>query len=99
MSHRGAILALPGGMWAWTHGDENPFSAEAFEIIFAEAAGIELLIVGTGEDIAALPSDLRRRLREGGIVCEAMATGAAVRTYNVLFAENRAVAGAFVAVD
>ncbi len=99
MSHRGAILSLPAGMWAWAEGDAGALAAESFEKIFAAAADIEILIVGSGRDIAALPQGLRQRLREHGIVCEAMATGAAVSTYNVLLGENRAVAGAFVAVD
>jgi uncharacterized protein len=37
-------------------------------------------------------------LREKGISADPMSTGAAVRTYNVLLAEDRAVAAALVAV-
>ena len=67
--------------------------------VFAEAAEIEVLIVGTGRDIVPLPADLKARLRDAAIVAEAMSTGAAVRTFNVLLAESRAVAAALVAVD
>ena len=41
----------------------------------------------------------RAALRERKIIVEAIATGGAVRTYNVLLAEERAVAAALLAVD
>ena len=45
------------------------------------------------------PAALRTALREAGISADPMSTGAAVRTYNVLLAEDRAVAAALIAVD
>ncbi|TIS10737.1 MAG: hypothetical protein E5X09_14785, partial [Mesorhizobium sp.] len=42
---------------------------------------------------------LRSALKEAGISADPMSTGAAVRTYNVLLAEDRAVAAALIAVD
>jgi len=42
---------------------------------------------------------LREALRAQRIVVEAIGTGAAARTYNVLLAEQRAVAAALIAVD
>ncbi|MBU2191071.1 MAG: hypothetical protein KJ796_06595, partial [Alphaproteobacteria bacterium] len=41
----------------------------------------------------------REAFRQAGISIDGMSTGAAVRTYNVLLAEDRAVAAALVAVD
>ncbi len=46
-----------------------------------------------------LPGALRARLREAGIFVDPMSTGSAVRTYNVLLAEDRLVAAALIAVD
>lgn len=46
-----------------------------------------------------LDPGLAAALREAGIVSDAMSTGAAVRTFNVLLAEDRAVAAALVVVD
>jgi uncharacterized protein len=37
-------------------------------------------------------------LRDAGVVVEAMDTGAACRTYNVLMAEGRRVAAALIAI-
>jgi uncharacterized protein len=41
----------------------------------------------------------RQHLTEAGISVDPMATGAAVRTFNVLLSENRAVAAALIAVE
>ena len=98
MSHRGPLLCLPSGLYAWTVTDPVGLAVEHFARIFAEAERIELLIVGTGPDLFPLAAPLRDALRQAGIRPDIMNTGAAVRTYNVLFAENRAVAGAFFAV-
>jgi uncharacterized protein len=42
---------------------------------------------------------LREAFRERRIIADPMSTGAAVRTYNVLLAEDRRVAAALIAVD
>ena len=65
----------------------------------AEARDIEILLVGCGRDLRPLPAALRSVLRDARISADPMSTGAAVRTYNVLLAEDRAVAAALIAVD
>ena len=70
-----------------------------FARLFAEAGTVEILLVGTGTDLKPLPPALRATFREARISADPMATGAAVRTYNVLLAEDRAVAAALIAVD
>jgi uncharacterized protein len=95
MSHRGSLLCLPSGIYGWTASDM--IDEASLEKVFAEAADIEVLLVGTGRDIRPLAAALRDRCREAKIVAEAMATGAAVRTYNVLLSEERAVAAALLA--
>ncbi|HVL73884.1 MAG TPA: MTH938/NDUFAF3 family protein [Beijerinckiaceae bacterium] len=98
MSHRGSILALPSGVVAWAVASPAQFSEEAFAAVFAEAAEIELLLIGAGPDPVALAPALRARFREAGLRVDVMQTGAAARTFNVLLAENRRVAAALVAV-
>jgi len=99
MSHRGSLLCLPSGIYGWQPADPSALTSADFEKALAEAADIEILLVGTGKDIRRLPAALRDALKGAGIAADAMSTGAAVRTYNVLLAEDRAVAAAFVAVD
>jgi uncharacterized protein len=41
---------------------------------------------------------LRKAFAEAGVALEAMTTGAAVRTYNILLAEKRDVSAALIAV-
>jgi uncharacterized protein len=98
MSHRGSILLLPSGVKAWPVGSIAELTDEALAPVFAEAGEIELLLFGTGADVAAIPARLRERLREAGIGLDVMQTGAAARTYNILLAESRKVAAALIAV-
>ncbi len=99
MSHRGSILALPSGIHGWDVGGFDEIDAGRLTRVFDDPSGIEVLLVGCGPDLRVLPRDLRAALKDVGIVTETMATGAAVRTYNVLLAEERAVAAALIAVD
>ncbi|MGQ2907324.1 MAG: Mth938-like domain-containing protein [Aliihoeflea sp.] len=99
MSHRGSILCLPSGIHGWTPADPAALMIDDFEPLLAESDAIEILLVGMGPDLRPLPADLRKRLREAGISADPMSTGAAVRTFNVLLAEERAVAAALIAVE
>jgi uncharacterized protein len=99
MSHRGSILCLPSGIHGWEPRDTAKLDLiEDFERVL-EQPTIEILLVGMGRDLKAFPRDFASALRDAGISADPMSTGAAVRTYNVLLAEDRAVAAALVAVD
>ncbi|MBG6176892.1 uncharacterized protein IWQ55_004735 [Labrenzia sp. EL_208] len=99
MSHLGSLLCVPSGIYGWNIGDPAEFSDEAFQRVFEEHSDIEVLLVGTGKDLRPLPADLKLRFREVEILADPMSTGAAVRTFNVLLSEDRAVAAALLAVD
>ncbi len=98
MSHRGSLLCLPSGIHGWEAVEGDAIDQAALRRVFDEAKDIEVLLVGTGTEIRLLSSDLRAKLREAGIISDPMSTGAAVRTYNVMLAESRAVAAALIAV-
>jgi uncharacterized protein len=99
MSHRGSILALPSGIKAWAPAEGRGLVLGDFEDVFAESEAVELLLLGTGRDIVPVSEAVRQRFREAGIRFDAMQTGAAARTYNILLAENRRVAAALIAVE
>jgi uncharacterized protein len=99
MSHRGSILCLPGAIVAWDVVDIGAISVESLAPVLAERGSIEFLLVGTGRAPARVPKTVSDALREAGIGLDAMDTGAACRTWNVLLAERRAVAAALIAVD
>ena len=98
MSHRGSLLALPSGFHAWPVGSMAELTEGALDPIFAEGDALELLLLGTGLDIAALPGAFRERFRSARIGLDVMQTGAAARTYNILLAENRRIGAALIAV-
>ena len=99
MSHRGGLLCLPTGMMAWPVTLPSEVTLETLAPVLAVADDIDVLLIGIGPDIAAIPRDLRDAMRARGVIVEAVNTGSAIRTYNVLLAEERAVAAALIAVD
>ncbi|MDB5624148.1 MAG: hypothetical protein JWR39_2711 [Devosia sp.] len=99
LSHRGSLLCLPTGMHAWNVSQPGEITLESLAPVFAAADAIDVLLFGLGFDIFGLPPGIREALRERQIIVEPIATGGAVRTYNVLLAEQRAVGAALLAVD
>ena len=98
MSHRGSLLCLPSGIWAWPVAAAEEIGEAALAPLFAEAEAIDLFLLGTGGEIRPLPDALRWRFRECRIGVDVMPTGAAVRTYNILLGEDRRVAAGLIAV-
>lgn len=99
MSHLGSLLCVPSGIYGWNLTNLSEFAPDAFERVLEEQQDIEVLLLGTGVDLMPLAPDLKALFREAGILADTMSTGAAVRTYNVLLSEDRAVAAALLAVD
>jgi uncharacterized protein len=99
MSHRGSILCLPSGIYGWHAEEGAQLTLDDFARVMAEAADIEVLLVGTGSSMQLLSRDLRASFRDGKVSADSMSTGAAVRTFNILLAENRAAAAALIAVE
>jgi uncharacterized protein len=101
MSHAGSILATPKGVRpidATSVDDLDPAAlAPLFDEYAESRSSIEFLIVGTGERMAPMPKALRAALRKAGLRFEAMATGPALRVYNVMQSEGRRIAAALIA--
>jgi len=98
MSHRGSLLCLPSGIYGWDMTLEDALTPAHFQKVLDEAAEIEVLLVGTGLELRPLPSELKAALRAKQISSDPMSTGAAVRTFNIMLSESRAVAAALIAV-
>ena len=81
----GACLVTPwnAGPWGGLGDWDAPLSLQG---------KIDVLIVGTGAEIAHLPADFRAAFDGVGIGVEAMNSPAAARTYNVLLGEGRRIA-------
>jgi uncharacterized protein len=98
MSHRGSILALPSGIYSWNP-DPAALAPEDFATVLAEKGEVDLLLIGMGLAMARPPRPVRAALEAAGLMYDAMATGHAVSTYNLLLEEKRRVAAALIAVD
>ncbi len=85
----GAILLLPNGLRGWGGYDDRARLMEA-------AGEIDVLLVGTGPEMAYLPRDFRAALEEANVGVEVMASSQACRTYNVLLGEGRRVGAALL---
>lgn len=87
----GPLILLPESRRAWGGLDDAA-------PLLALAGQIDVLFVGTGDEVAHLPGGLRTALEGAGLGVEAMATPAACRTYNVLLSEGRRIAAALLPV-
>jgi uncharacterized protein len=99
LSHRGSLLCLPDGIWAWPVGTPSELSDEALSPVFARAADLDFFIVGIGAAPWIVPEPLRMRFHESHISVDAMTTGPAVRTYNVMLMEGRRVGAGLIAIE
>ncbi len=99
MSHRGSLLFLPSGVWAWEPQMPSGLQLQHFHRVLGEREHIGVLLLGTGAAHVFPSREIKRSFEAAGIVLESMTTGAAARTYNILLAEQRRVGAALIAVD
>jgi uncharacterized protein len=92
--YQGAILVYPDHTILWETAEPTLDGLRPL----IEADGIELILLGLGRRGAPVARELRAALKARGIGIEAMDTGAACRTYNVLLAEDRLVAAALLPI-
>ena len=95
----GSILLRPDAVTAWPVADFRDLTLESLATLTAGEDIPEILLIGCGSRAELLPRILRDAIRARGMVADAMDTGAACRTYNVLMAEDRRVAAALIAVE
>lgn len=85
------LAVLPTGVTPWAgFGDAAPF--------VALAGRVDVLLVGTGAEIAHIPAAFRDAVEAAGIGVEIMSSPQACRTYNVLLGEGRRVGLALLPV-
>jgi uncharacterized protein len=96
--HAGSILVFVDHTELWPVSSLAEASLDAFAPVVARG-DIEILLLGCGRRMGMVPPALRQGLRASGIVVDAMDTGAACRTYNVLLAEERRVAAALIGLS
>ena len=97
MSHRGSLLCLPDGIWAWPVTTIDAMTAATLAQVFARSGNLDFFILGAGSEPWIAPEPLRARFRAAQISLDVMTTGAAVRTYNVMLMESRRVGAGLIA--
>ena len=95
VTYRGSVLVFPDCTLPWSAGSAFDVTWESLAPVI-EHGGVQILLLGVGRVMRAIPPTLRKTVHAAGIVLEPMHTGAACRTYNVLVAEDRPVAAALL---
>jgi uncharacterized protein len=99
MSHRGSLLCLPDGIWAWPVKTVSEITEAALKPVFERADVLDLFLIGGGREPFALPEPLRARFRALSITVDCLGTGPAAQTYNILLGEKRRVGAGLIAVE
>ena len=99
MSHRGSLLCLPDGIWAWPVANADALTEDALALVFARFGSAGFFYPRHRQRALDLAGALRARFRDAHISLDTMTTGPAVRTYNVMLMESRRVGAGLIAVD
>jgi uncharacterized protein len=98
MSHRGSILCLPSGVYAWSATSAETLDENNIGFLLNLVEAPITVLLGTGEKQLWPKPEIYSAFAKAGIGIEPMSTGAAARTYNILIAERRPIAAALIAV-
>jgi len=97
--HEGSVIVFADRVEAWPARDLADIDASGLAGRLAASGAVDLLLLGCGpRGVTQAPAALVAACRDVAIAVEAMDTGAACRTWNVLAAEDRRVAAALLAV-
>lgn len=89
--HAAPLMVAPGVVQSWGGYDDTA-------TLLALAGQVDVLFIGTGGQVAHLPTAFRSTLEEAGLGVESMTSDAAARSYNVLLSEGRRIAVALLPV-
>ena len=90
--YAGPVLVFPDTTLSW---EAAAATSESLAPVVSHG-DVEILLLGLGRRMSPVAAALRQALKVNGIALDAMDTGAACRTYNVLIGENRRVAAALM---
>lgn len=95
VSFTGPIIVTAAKTIAWPVTAFAQLTLDDFAPLFAQAPW-DVCLLGCGDRTEFVPPDLRAALKAKGIPVDAMGTGSACRTFNVLTAEGRHVVAALL---
>jgi len=92
--HSGNLIVAAASVQPWSAAGFESLQAADFDPVVS--LGPEVILLGTGLRHRLVHPALTAFLARAGIALETMDTRAACRTYNILVADGRRVAGAFL---
>jgi uncharacterized protein len=98
VQHRGSLLILPDGTYPWLVASMAELTLDSLAPVLALGKNAGFLLLGTGATQIFPDPAMRQAFATAGLGLEAMDTGAACRTYNVLLGEERVFATALIAL-
>lgn len=103
IAYTGPVLVFPNAVLDWDISDTADIFASLSPTSLAAVAGanpaIEVLLLGTGTRTEFVRPSVKASIKQAiGLMPDAMETGAACRTYNILLAEGRRVVAALLPV-
>lgn len=96
--YNGSVCIIGEETVAWNIDKAEDITLESLQTFIEQNEKIEILLVGCGKLTAFIHPDIKSELKHHNIVIDAMDSGAACRTYNILMSEGRRVAAALIAV-
>lgn len=108
LTHRGGLFCLPNGVYAWEGTSPEAIKKQDFALLFKALSQnlftLDLLFVGMGSEgsfeaaFLSPEEDFKTACSSYALRYDFLSTGAAVRSYNLLLSEGRAVAAALLPV-
>jgi len=101
--YTGPVLVFPNAVLTWDLADATDvFSAldpASLAVVGQANPAVEVLLLGTGAKTEFVRPSTKAAIKAAiGLAPDAMETGAACRTYNILLAEGRRVAAALIPI-
>lgn len=96
--YKGPVLVFPDQVVSWDVADFASLAVGDFDPIVERDPPIEVLLLGCGPRIQLIKRAFKDQLKDKGLIPDAMDSGAACRTYNVVMSEDRRVCAALFPV-
>lgn len=93
-AYQGPVIVFPDRTVPWTASSAAELKPGDFDML--DRKDLDVVLIGCGAQGARLDREVVNALKSRGVLPEAMDTGAACRTYNVLMADGRRIAAALL---
>jgi len=97
--YRGSVFLFPTMILRWHIDSIDELTPQHLAIVRLIVPDTRILLLGCGARMRLIHPDIMKHYRDHGTVIETMSTPHALSTFNVLSAEDRAVAAALVGVE